>query len=280
MAAVLALTALGLSLVFGVMRVVNVAHGEFFMLGAVVAWFVADAGRRRPRRSASSPRSSSARSSSAPSRSPPTGWSCAASTTSPRRRSSPRSASLYILQQVALSPLRPRGAAGRRRRSASASSSPGSAIPATSSPSSRFAALVLAAIWLLLDPHPHRPRHARDPVRPRDRARLRHRRRPGLCRRLRARRRARGGRRRADRADQPGALPDGRRPAAALLHRRHHRRARLLPRHHGRRAPDRALRRHHLGLLLADAGQDPRHAARRAGAGVPPAGPVRHGAPR
>lgn len=40
MAAVLALTAVGLSLVFGVMRVVNVAHGEFFMLGAVTAWFV------------------------------------------------------------------------------------------------------------------------------------------------------------------------------------------------------------------------------------------------
>ena len=39
MAAVLALMALGLSLVFGVMRVVNVAHGEFFMLGAVLAWF-------------------------------------------------------------------------------------------------------------------------------------------------------------------------------------------------------------------------------------------------
>ena len=39
-AAVLALTAVGLSLVFGVMRVVNVAHGAFFMLGAVVAWFV------------------------------------------------------------------------------------------------------------------------------------------------------------------------------------------------------------------------------------------------
>jgi branched-chain amino acid transport system permease protein len=39
-AAVLALTALGLSLVFGVMRVVNVAHGEFFMLGAVIAWWV------------------------------------------------------------------------------------------------------------------------------------------------------------------------------------------------------------------------------------------------
>ncbi|MEM7718421.1 MAG: branched-chain amino acid ABC transporter permease [Pseudomonadota bacterium] len=40
-AAVLALTAVGLSLVFGVMRVVNVAHGEFFMLGAVLAWAVA-----------------------------------------------------------------------------------------------------------------------------------------------------------------------------------------------------------------------------------------------
>jgi len=40
-AAVLCLTAVGLSLVFGVMRVVNVAHGEFFMLGAVLAWWLA-----------------------------------------------------------------------------------------------------------------------------------------------------------------------------------------------------------------------------------------------
>ncbi len=40
-AAVLALTAVGLSLVFGVMRVVNVAHGEFYMLGAVFAWWIA-----------------------------------------------------------------------------------------------------------------------------------------------------------------------------------------------------------------------------------------------
>ena len=39
-ASVLTLTALGLSLVFGVMRVVNVAHGEFFMLGAVFAWWI------------------------------------------------------------------------------------------------------------------------------------------------------------------------------------------------------------------------------------------------
>lgn len=42
-AAVLALTAVGLGLVFGVMRVVNVAHGEFFMVGAVIAWAVANA---------------------------------------------------------------------------------------------------------------------------------------------------------------------------------------------------------------------------------------------
>ncbi len=40
-AAILALTAMGLSIVFGVMRVVNVAHGEFYMLGAVLAWVVA-----------------------------------------------------------------------------------------------------------------------------------------------------------------------------------------------------------------------------------------------
>ncbi|RVV99938.1 branched-chain amino acid ABC transporter permease [Mesobaculum littorinae] len=42
-ASVLMLTALGLSLVFGVMRVVNVAHGQFFMLGAVGAWLCAQA---------------------------------------------------------------------------------------------------------------------------------------------------------------------------------------------------------------------------------------------
>ena len=38
--AILVLTAMGLSIVFGVMRVVNVAHGEFFMLGAVLAWYI------------------------------------------------------------------------------------------------------------------------------------------------------------------------------------------------------------------------------------------------
>ena len=38
-ASVLALSALGLSLVFGVMRVVNIAHGEFLMLGAVLGFY-------------------------------------------------------------------------------------------------------------------------------------------------------------------------------------------------------------------------------------------------
>ena len=42
-AAVISLTAVGLSIVFGIMRVVNVAHGEFFMLGAVAAWWTATA---------------------------------------------------------------------------------------------------------------------------------------------------------------------------------------------------------------------------------------------
>ncbi len=40
LSAALALMASGLSLVFGVMRVVNVAHGEFYMLGAVIAALV------------------------------------------------------------------------------------------------------------------------------------------------------------------------------------------------------------------------------------------------
>lgn len=40
-ASILVLTAMGLSIVFGIMRVVNVAHGEFHMLGAVIAWWVA-----------------------------------------------------------------------------------------------------------------------------------------------------------------------------------------------------------------------------------------------
>ena len=38
-----ALVALGLTLIFGLLEVVNVAHGSLYMLGAVSAWFVAEA---------------------------------------------------------------------------------------------------------------------------------------------------------------------------------------------------------------------------------------------
>ena len=33
-----ALSALGLTLIFGLMRVVNFAHGELYMLGGVMGW--------------------------------------------------------------------------------------------------------------------------------------------------------------------------------------------------------------------------------------------------
>jgi branched-chain amino acid transport system permease protein len=35
-----ALSALGLTLIFGLMRVVNFAHGEFYMMGGLLGWFV------------------------------------------------------------------------------------------------------------------------------------------------------------------------------------------------------------------------------------------------
>lgn len=37
---ILALIALGLTLVFGVIRIINVAHGDLYMLGAVIGWYI------------------------------------------------------------------------------------------------------------------------------------------------------------------------------------------------------------------------------------------------
>jgi branched-subunit amino acid ABC-type transport system permease component len=52
--ALYAMVALGLALIFGVMRVINIAHGSLLMLGAYVTFFlyspVRDGLRPRPRR--------------------------------------------------------------------------------------------------------------------------------------------------------------------------------------------------------------------------------------
>jgi branched-chain amino acid transport system permease protein len=39
---IVALIALGLSIIFGLLDFINVAHGDFFMVGAVLAWFLID----------------------------------------------------------------------------------------------------------------------------------------------------------------------------------------------------------------------------------------------
>ena len=36
---IIALIALGLSIIFGLLDVINIAHGDFFMVGTVLAWF-------------------------------------------------------------------------------------------------------------------------------------------------------------------------------------------------------------------------------------------------
>ncbi|MEM9949433.1 MAG: urea ABC transporter permease subunit UrtB, partial [Cyanobacteria bacterium P01_D01_bin.36] len=39
---ILLLTALGLAITFGVMRIINLAHGEFIMLGAYITFWMQD----------------------------------------------------------------------------------------------------------------------------------------------------------------------------------------------------------------------------------------------
>ena len=40
---IIALIALGLSIIFGLLDIINIAHGDFFMIGTVLAWFTLDA---------------------------------------------------------------------------------------------------------------------------------------------------------------------------------------------------------------------------------------------
>ncbi|HZP76705.1 MAG TPA: branched-chain amino acid ABC transporter permease [Pseudolabrys sp.] len=40
---IIALIALGLSVIFGLLDIINIAHGDFFMVGTVVAWFTLEA---------------------------------------------------------------------------------------------------------------------------------------------------------------------------------------------------------------------------------------------
>src|SRR5690606_5142305 len=68
---------------------------------------------------------------------------------------------------------------------------------------------------------------------------------------------------------------DGHGSVAAVLHRRDHRRARKPAWHDRRGCADRAQRRHHLGILFADAGEDPCHPARRLRSCFPASGAVR-----
>ena len=37
---IIALIALGLSVIFGLLDIINIAHGDFFMVGTVLAWFI------------------------------------------------------------------------------------------------------------------------------------------------------------------------------------------------------------------------------------------------
>src|SRR3546814_19146126 len=39
---IIALIALGLSIIFGLLDIINIAHGDFFMVGTVVAWAVVE----------------------------------------------------------------------------------------------------------------------------------------------------------------------------------------------------------------------------------------------
>ena len=273
MAAVLALTAVGLSLVFGVMRVVNVAHGEFFMLGAVLAWAVANLvgrpGPRLPRRAdRRAPRRRADRRRPRPARAAP-----------PRLRARGGDRRHHRLRlhpaagrALALRPRRPRR---RRPLRPAASSSPGSATPATSSRSSP-------------SPSSSSPRSGSCSPAPAS---------ASSCARPSGTARPPPPSASTSTASTPWSSASA--PALAAIaavlivpiQQAHYLMGGdplllsfivviigglgSLARHRRRRAPHRPLRRHHLGLLLAHAGQDPRHPPRRPRPRLPPPGPLR-----
>ena len=37
---IVSLIAVGLNLVFGLIEIINIAHGDFYMLGAVISWYI------------------------------------------------------------------------------------------------------------------------------------------------------------------------------------------------------------------------------------------------
>ena len=43
---IIALIALGLSVIFGLLDIINIAHGDFFMVGTVIAWFTLEVDRK------------------------------------------------------------------------------------------------------------------------------------------------------------------------------------------------------------------------------------------
>jgi branched-subunit amino acid ABC-type transport system permease component len=45
---IVALIALGLSIIFGLLDIINVAHGDFFMVGTVLAWVIVTCVYRKP----------------------------------------------------------------------------------------------------------------------------------------------------------------------------------------------------------------------------------------
>ena len=161
--AVLALTALGLSLVFGVMRVVNVAHGEFFMLGAVLAWCVSTAdrrpsGARLPGRAGRQPAGRRRRRAGRRA----AGAAPAQLQSGSHDRRHDRPALHHPAAGADL--LRAGGAAGRGAVQLPHPVARGSAIPATSWRSSPHRSLLLARDLVGADAHPDRPRHARHAI--------------------------------------------------------------------------------------------------------------------